>query len=142
MELSTNEFTGGYFKTSFSNNVSIQEYQADTRKSYIQAVDSFSLILLPHFDKTMLEDFKSFETQKEELVKELGGKKIGLIFTFKEDSKLKYDSKKVYERSLLELSFFLFEKLNLLLRRVDYLKSAVFGEEASDDIIDDEEEEK
>lgn len=122
LELSSVEFHGGYAKI-IPTNPPKEEYVPDNRKGYIQAVESLARVLSPHYDKEMRKDYDEIEKQKEDLIIELKGEKLGLVYTF--DKK----NRKVYDRSLLEIAHNLFSKLNLLLKRVDYLNKTIYSEE-------------
>lgn len=129
LELSTVEFKGGYWKSVFHGNTVEKEYVPDTRRSYIQSVESLSHILIPYFDNKMIGEFKEY-------IK--GSKKIKETLAKNKEEKDKFTIKK------LELCSALFIDLNLLLRRNDYLKKGIYSEEDFDeeDLEDEEPEDK
>lgn len=165
LELSTIEFRGGYRKLVVQGNYSFEEYVPSTSKNYIQAVESFRDILLPHFDKDMVK------TEKE-ITKKISNLQSNLIKEKKDrlQKEWKFELKKHKEepdnyrspnsiefeereqkaivlggkeeqhltQKKLKLCSELFRELNLLLKRNEYLKSSIYSEE---DLEDDEEEE-
>lgn len=113
----------------------------DTRKSYYQAIENLAYILIPYFDEEMeevyweceevitgfdLDIIEKFKKRYSSIIEKLGGEReIGKDFVL--GMKIKYAKK-------------LFVELNLLLKRVDYLKSAIFGEDSSEEVVEDIEE--
>lgn len=136
LELSSIEFHGGYNKTIQGNNSTSYEYVPDTRKGYIQAIENFAMVLLPHFDNEMKDFYKARKERENQLIKELEGEKVGLVWVFngKEISGIKVS--KIYDRSRLELAEELFEQLNLLLKRIDYLNKAVYSEDEEPEVAE------
>ncbi len=135
LECSRTEFRGGFWNES-GNNPPIRTYIFDTRATYINGVNSLADVLLPFFDEDMQKVFDDHEEKvtkekiKEQLEEDYGKEEIDRI----ETTALKLQLVKyrlAYARKL-------FQELNKLLRRTDYLKSAIYQEE--DD--DEEEEEK
>jgi len=113
--------------------------QEDTRYSYIQAIENLAYVLIPYFDERMQKEY-------DECIKIIDG----LVFEVMEQLKDRYEQiceiteTKVSQKGFaLEMKISsakkLFRELNQLLKRVDYLKSAVFGE-TDDETIEDEEE--
>jgi hypothetical protein len=111
--------------------------QEDTRHSYIQAIENLAYILIPYFDEKITGvydecidvinglDYEVCEYCKDEydrICKELNKESLGARFVM--EMKLRYAKK-------------MFVALNLLLKRNDYLKSAVYGED-KDELISDE----
>jgi|TARA_R100000501_G_C2626860_1_gene120650 hypothetical protein len=136
LELSTNEFRGGFYNTIYdSRGGYTKQYIGDSRKVYVQSVESLSMILIPYFDKKMNDFFEKYEKDlkgMEKKVKELVNKRI------EEEKKIGVDTIKKdfqgvvnYNVSLkhLGLAHKLFKELNFLLKRVNYLKSAIYTEE-------------
>lgn len=116
--------------------------QEDTRYSYIQAVENLSYILTGYFDdkiKNLYDecikviqgfDYEVYEYCKEEydkVCKDLGKKNLGSGF--------------VIEMKLKKAKI-LFIALNMLLKRNDYLKSAVYGEGIEDEVVSGEDEDE
>jgi len=112
--------------------------QEDTRESYMQAIENLAYILIPYFDDIMKKVYdeciviinawgyeikKEFEEEYDNVTKEITNDKIGIFFNYK--VKLRCAKK-------------LFCELNMLLHRNDYLKSAVYGESGSEEIVEDE----
>lgn len=111
----------------------------DTRCSYIQAIENLAYILFPYFDKQIMGVY-------EESIKIMNAFRCELKVIFKEDMEkaLKLLGKEEYKD--IDDSFFwnkrlqsakkLFVELNLLLKRVDYLKGIVYGEDIEDASVD------
>lgn len=139
LKLSQTEWRGGYevrIPHPYANGQMYytNEYIPDTRESYFNAVVSLSDILLPYFDKMIKQKYENYikfidmtnreayREIKEEILKEYEKDKIDdddTINNFITDRKLRYAQ-------------LLFRELNLLLHRIDYLKSSVFGEGESE----------
>lgn len=117
LELCSNEFRGGYWTQKQEGYQVVRQYIPDSRKCYIQSVENFSIILFPHFDKTMVEAYKKYNESIEKDKKELKKK-------YTEKDELKFN---LVENKLV-LAHTLFKDLNSLLHRKKYLKSAVYGE--------------
>ncbi len=114
----------------------------DLRLAYIGAIENLSYVLEAHFDKKM---------------KDIFDKEIDWIIGFGFEI-LKKVENEIYKEKLKELSEdkrnemllmlqvkhakVLFRGLNSLLKRVDYLKSSIFGEDKDkdDDTVEDREE--
>ena len=139
LEISSKELRDTTYTTIHGNYTTTIE-QEDTRYSYIQAIENLAYVLMPYFDDEMreiysecIEIINSFEYELkrilkktyERIKKETQREDLGTSFTIK--MKLKYAKK-------------LFIALNMLLKRNDYLKSAVYGE-GRDELISDEDDE-
>jgi len=107
LEISTKEFRGGYNKEIVVDNKSVIEYVPDTRKQYIQSVQSLSDVLVPRFDEDMKKYSDNFEKCITKLDEEMEKKKGKLI------------DKEVRECVLkkLKLSRELFREINYFLYR-------------------------
>jgi hypothetical protein len=117
----------------------------DTRRSYIQSIENLSYVLIPYFDDEMQKIYDECEPI-------INSFKYVLVKNFKEDyDKIIYDKliddnkkKNLVEVFCIEMKLKyakkLFVALNMLLKRNDYLKSAVYGEDR-DELISDEENE-
>jgi|TARA_R100000501_G_C2596382_1_gene94797 hypothetical protein len=140
LEISSNELRD---KTLVKNHGAYSETieNENTQISYIQAIENFSYILIPYFDKETKEIYEKsieiinlyahqiklkFEKEYNEIAKEIGEDRIN-VKMWGLDIKTKYAKD-------------LFISLNLLLHRNDYLKSAVYGED-KDEVVTEEEEE-
>ena len=138
LELSSHELRDTTYIISHGN-FSDTKYQEDTRVSYIQAIENLSFVLMPYFDKEMQEvyegcvavinayDFQIESTYKDEIkliLKELGKESIN-VKPYCLDKKI-------------ECAKALFVALNMLLKRNDYLKSAVYGEDKDELGVEDE----
>lgn len=130
LEISRCEFRGGYYEEKFTGNVNEKIYVPDSRKQYIQAVESLSDVLLPYYDKDMEERAKAIDIEIEESLN-----------TF-EKSKKSTGSKEhnVYVITKLKLMRMLFQQINYLLHRNNYLKTKIYEEGAEDDEDDINEE--
>ena len=109
----------------------------DTRISYIQAIENLAYVLIPYFDEQVSKVYhecepimNAFYFEIKKLLKkeyefakaETGREDLGKDFVI--EMKLKYAKK-------------LFIALNLLLKRNDYLRSSVYGEER-DELVQEE----
>ena len=111
--------------------------QEDTRIAYIQSIENLAYVLVPYFDDKIEKSYNEcikiiiafkFEV-KEILEKEYKSicEKVGkenLDNDFVVEMKLRYAKQLFYE-------------LNLLLKRCDYLKSAIFGEDTSEEVTEE-----
>lgn len=102
--------------------------QEDTRESYVQAIEALAIVLLPYFDEKINEVYQeksqimnSWNFELKDLLKEH-------IEKVKEKTQREELPKDYYMRLRVESARGLFKELNLLLKRQDYLKGAVFGE--------------
>jgi len=136
LELSTHELKDNSYSTvtSYSTSVVTKE---DSRWSYIQAIENLSYVLLPFFDNEMTSTFgecigiinafkfeirDKLKTQYEEISKSVGKDDLGDDFYIK--MQMRYAKK-------------LFRGMNLLLHRNDYLKTSIYGESSSEDLVED-----
>lgn len=147
LKISQSEFRGGYWKNILRNGVYEKEYVPDSRQCYIQSIENLAIILIPHFDKVMIEKYKKLESvfymsisdfmkEYEKKIKEahnvfapntkIGISEIEIFFTMEKLNKAKE----------------LFKELNLLMKRIDYLKASVYSEgmEDDEDLVDVDEE--
>ena len=112
--------------------------QEDTRFSYIQAIENLAYILIPYFDDEMLQVYErcvriinafGYEVKRilkktyEKIKEDTGKDDLGNAFVL--EMKLRYTKK-------------LFIALNMLLKRNDYLKSAVYGEDKDELGVEDD----
>jgi len=112
-ELSTREFKKGYMKkkpiATSSGVYMSEEYIEDGRKAFINAVNCFYDLLLPHFDDEMITKDKEIEEELKSKLKE-----------FKEDLNSSADD---WIDEKLEIKRKLFQQLSLLLKRLGYLET-------------------
>jgi len=139
LELSCNEFCGGYWEIK-GGNPTTRIYVPDSRACYIQAVENFAIILVPHFDEQMKTDYQRYKKELEikNLIKQL---KSNVKLHFKVRGKPSEDKdveawlnekKSNYDLNITEIKLkkahILFENLNELLSRRDYLTTALYEE--------------
>ena len=122
LEITSIEFRGGFEKEIIIGNQIVKEYIPDSRKQYIQTIESLSDVLLPYFDKKMTEKYK-------EITKKINS----LTENMKKNEKPSDKEIREYTLTKLELCRKLFQSLNLLLKRNDYLKGSIYVE---DDLMD------
>ena len=140
LEISSSEMRDKTIIRNHGNYTETMENE-DTRLSYIQAIENLSYILLPYFDE---------ETEKiyEESVEVLNLFSYQIVNKFKEE----YDKineelgegsvKNKYWALEIKIRYAkkLFIALNLLLKRNDYLKSAVYGEDKDELVVEEDSE--
>jgi hypothetical protein len=131
LEISSHELRNTSREVVTSNSV-LKIEEEDTRLSYVQAVENLSYVLVGHFDDEIKKVYKEyisiitgFDYEVMSKLKEIydetckqTGREV-IIKGFVLEMKIRYAKK-------------LFCELNLLLKRVDYLSSAVYGEDSSD----------
>ena len=123
LELSCDEFKGGYTQKQIKGNYVEEVYVPDARKRISQAIEFFSFLLQPKYDKDMKSKSEGIKKKIEENLKEYADEKI---------------SRERFMINKLNLMKNLFEELNFLLAEKDYLK----GESYEDVMEEDEEDEK
>lgn len=128
LEITTTEFTGGYWNYIYSANTTNKNYVTDKRKEFVQAVESLANALFPHFDEKMMEDYNSFLDKEKELHKKYADED-GFIRDGEDGKKVKHSIEK------LDLMKELFRNLSCLMYRLDYFKGATYHE-GDDDLID------
>ncbi len=125
LECSRTEFLGGFWNET-GNNPSIKTYVFDTRATYINSINALADVLLPFFDKDMKTAFKDHATKRE---KDAIRKEITKKYPKEAKTLDPKGWKREIENFRLEHSRTLFQELNKLLRRTDYLKSAIYQED-------------
>ena len=123
LEMSCEEFRGGYTQKQIKGNYVEEIYVSDVRKRMSQAIEFFSFLLQPRYNKSMKEKSVEIKKKIKENLKEYDDKKI---------------TKERFMINKLNLMKNLFEELNFLLAEKDYLK----GESYEDVMEEDEEDEK
>ena len=114
----------------------------DTRISYIQAIENLAYVLEAHFDKSMKEIFD----KEIKWIDAFGFEILELVEDEIYKKKLKEFTDDKRDEMLLMLQVkhakILFRGLNALMKRVDYLKSSIFGETGveDDDTFEDDSE--
>lgn len=141
LEISSHELRDTTRQIAMANQTQIIE-QEDTRYSYIQAIENFAYILMPYFDDKMMKVYvksawvinayefeltKYFRDEIIKVCKETGKTEIPHVYFI--DKRIEYAKK-------------LFVELNRLLKRVDYLKNVIYGEDVnSEEVVEEEKEE-
>jgi len=140
LEISSHELRDNTYTTNHVN-YSQTTFQEDTRNSYTQSIENLAYVLMPYFDKDMQEIYDKciavinafgyelrldiLKEEYEKICEDVGEEKTRNFFVIQ--MKLKYAKK-------------LFIALNMLLKRNDYLKSAVYGEDKDELVSGDDEE--
>lgn len=137
LEISSHELRDTTTHTTHANYTETIAHE-DTRYSYIQAVENLAYILMPYFDKHIQEKFSQclavmngygyqiktwFEEELNQIKKDTGLSEVEGYAIIKK----------------LEYAKILFIELNKLLKRNDYLKSAIYGEGSGEEVIDGDE---
>lgn len=114
LELSTHEFCGGYEKEVVIDNRRSTIYVPNSRKQYIQAVESLSDVLLPFFDKEIQKPSNEIIKKIDSITAAMEKKEDTLIKRNKElsDIEIRY-----YTKNKLKLCRQLFRELNHLIER-------------------------
>ncbi len=128
LEITTNEFTGGYYNYIYLNNTTNKTYVTDKRAEYTQAVESLALALYPHFDEQMKKDYQKYLKHQGELYKKYSDEEGFIRHTEEGNNKLRYSIE------LLEVIKELFRDLSSLMYRLDYFKTASYSEGDLDDV--------
>jgi len=131
--------------------------EEDTRESFVQAVQGLGLILKPYFDEEMekmygdfdevvdMYYFEFYEKYMDHVKKIVNLRKKLFAFSNEKpgDQIDNNQVEKVHLRYKVITAKQIFKELNLLLKRQDYLKNAIYGDtETNDDIIEDSTEEE
>ena len=83
LELSCSEFRGGFFNTVFHGGIPTKIYVPDARRVFIQAVEAFASILLPHFDEQAQSHYDNYQKSVLDIGKGILKKKQDRINTIK-----------------------------------------------------------
>jgi len=116
LELSCDEFRGGYIQKIIKGNFVEEIYVPDARKRISQAIEFLSYLLEPFYDKDMKVEL--IEKQIKENLETFNNKKI---------------DREKFMINKLKLMKDLFKELNFLLHRKNYLRG-----EAYEDVPEDE----
>ena len=110
----------------------------DNGIAFVQAVESFASLLHPYFDKEMMDEYKK-------LMKHINGWSWEFGDTFGKELLEKFKKVKgtidvqqkneLFRLKKIKSAKLLFLELNKLLKRIDYLKQAIYTEEEREDII-------
>ena len=122
LELSCDEFRGGYTQKVIKGNFVEEIYIPDARRRISQAIEFFSYLLQPFYDKDMEKVAKENKEKAKTNLKKFNDKKI---------------DRDTFRINKLNLMMKLFEEQNHLLKRKDYLKG-----EAYEDVMEEYEEEE
>ena len=121
-ELAVKEFKGGYQKTTIIAGMPHTEYVPDSRSEYIQSIEALTDILIPQFDEIMNTEYKEYLEAIEDLENKIDFK----------DMRIGDDNHKKFTKRKMELIRTLFQRLNLLLKRTNYLKANAYSEGMED----------
>ncbi len=136
LDLSSHELRDSTSIITKPNMTDIIEHE-DTRISYIQSIENLAYVLLPHFDKKIKETYEKcikVITQFDYEVTETCKKEYEMV-NKKREKPLDYRVFAIEMR--LRYAKLLFRELNLLLNRVGYLKTSIYGEGVEEeDIVD------
>ena len=125
LEISLDEFRGGYTKKEIKGNYAEEIYIPDSRKRMCQAIEFFSFLLQPHYDEEMKKKTKEIKKKIDENLENYGKK-----------NKTKETTKEEFMITKLKHMKELFEQINYLLQRKNYLKEETYQEGL--DELDDE----
>jgi len=117
LELSCEEFRGGYTQKQLRGNSVEEVYIPDARKRICQAIEFFSFLIQPKYDTAMKEKSEKIKKEIQENLQEYNDKKI---------------TAERFTLNKLNLMKTLFEELNFLLSSKDYLKGDSY-EDTSDE---------
>ncbi len=122
------------------SNFTMTSIKEDTRISYLQAIENLAYILIPHFDK----DIKKIYDEEIKIITGFDYEIKKLLKKEYEEIKKETKETELGDRFIIEMKIKsakkLFVGLNLLLKRNQYLKSSIFGEDEDEEASDDEKE--
>lgn len=133
LEITTSEFTGGYWNYILSGNTTNKTYVGDKRTEFVQAVESLALALFPHFDDEMKKDYSKYLDTTKQLHDKYSDDDGFIRHTEEGNNKLKHSIE------MVEATKELFRDLSSLMYRLDYFKTASYSEgdlEEASDIVD------
>ena len=101
---------------------------------YFNSIEALADVLIPFYDEQMSKEIEQFEKTLKEIQKENNEKLMKLTpLAYRCEYKgIHYAKKKSAYRNI-------FRKLNILLKRNDYLKSSVYGEDKDEMGVEDDE---
>ncbi len=135
LEISLDEFKGGYFQKEIKGNYTEEIYIPDSRKRMCQAIEFFSFLLQPHYDKDMRDKAEEIQRKIKENLEDYNGKGKK-----KEEDEIKKITREEFMIIKLKHMKELFEEINHLLQRKNYLKEEIYQEGLED--MDDEDDEE
>jgi len=100
---------------------------------YISSINVLADVLISYYDETMTEKYEDIENKVFALKKEnsIQEKKLTPL-----DYSNDYEG--VYRATMRRLYRELFRELSLLMKRVDYLKTTIYGDNDNDEVVEDE----
>ena len=98
---------------------------------YISSVETLADVLIPFYDKSIETEVEQFENGLQNIIKENNEKLKAL-----NPSEYSKTYRWLFEARRKQAYRILFRKLNLLLKRNDYLREATYGE-SSEEIVDE-----
>ena len=138
LEISSHELRDTTRKYYHSNQTIYEEHE-DTRFSYCQAIENLAYVLMPYFDKKIKEIYKEkikiFHSFDFEILEFPEIKK--LFDKVKENNKDANLQQKFLTEMKIRYAKELFYELNLLLKRNNYLAKAVYGEDSSEEVVEE-----
>lgn len=132
LEISTNEFVGGYYNYVHSGNTTNQQYVGDKRAEFSQSVETLALALYPFFDEQMGKDYGNYLLEREKLRKKYADEE-GFITNAEEGNRVRHSVE------LLTIMKKLFRDLSCLMHRLDYFKGTSYSEgdiQDASDVVD------
>jgi len=118
LELSCDEFRGGYEEKKIRGNFVEEVYVPDSRKRISQAIEFLSYLLQPIYNKDTEDKSKLIKKEVEENLKKFNDNKI---------------TKEEFRINKLKLMKELFEQLNYLLKEKDYLRGESYEDSQGDE---------
>lgn len=125
LDIGFKEFTSGYWNYTITKEGEHKTYVSDAREEYMQSVELLASALYPYFDDEMKKDYRIFlkrdkALEKRHLNKDGFVKKSDIAHTVKR----------------LRLMKKLFRSISCLLHRLDYFKTAVYGEGVDNEVAE------
>lgn len=111
LDLSAEEFRGGYQERIYSGNTFTDKYIPDSRKKIIQVIEYLCSLVKPRFDKTMKEKYRSIMERQEKNYNDFANK-----------------NNEQYIINKLNLMRELFDDINEFFERMNYFKGEIYRE--------------